>query len=321
MKYLLTKELLGCEEKYSDIYLFLKLAARKNFQIVIIEDDEKLKNFQKHFSSTVLNIVLEKIKKDVKLFTTRKSNLFKINLVKDNTSITIEEAINIISQPFLICMENNRNDKNFLNFFSDNEQQYLLKDLEASCELVYWSGGGTGELKKKIENEDFCSTTSYVFFDSDRLPFDSTSIQKASKEIENICISKNIKYSLLQRRFIESYVPMKSLSGYVYQNKKNKKKYNKLFQEFSKLHCNDTRHFYNMKVGLKGDIGRVGGKQKLIKTYFYNIPSAKIQIFENGFGDKLSAVYEEKMPISEKMKDIEGWTEINGIVKNILMVI
>ncbi|MDO7434833.1 hypothetical protein Q5X65_17010 [Acinetobacter baumannii] len=321
MKFLLTKELLSCAEKHGDIYTFITLAAKKQFQIIVIEDEEKFEYFQRNFNQTVLKAILEKIKKDLKLFVTRKSKFFKISITKDDHSITIDEAIKLISQPFLVCMENNRNDKNFLNFFSNKEQKSLLHELETNLELSYWSGGGTGELKKKLESDEFCNFNSYVFFDSDRLPFDAKTIQHASQEIQKICLDKNIKYSLLQRRFIESYIPMKSLSGYVYQNRKNKKRYGKLFQEFSSLNCNDTRHFYNMKIGINGDVGRVGDKQKLIKTYFYNIPSSKIKFFDNGFGDKLSSVYEKEVSISEKMKDIEGWNEINGIVKNILMVI
>ena len=321
MRYLLTKELFSCEENFSKIFSFLTLVAQKNFQIVYIEEGEEFEKFKEHFSKFVLSAILQKIQKDLKLFTSRQSNIFKISLKRVDGFITIDEAISLISKPFLVCMENNRNDKNFLNFFCDEDQKKLLKELEINNELAYWSGGGTGELKAKVASDNFCKLTSYVFFDSDQLPFDPATIERTPKDIKEICIHKNIRYSILKRRFIESYVPAKSLHNYVLRNKYNTRDYNPLFQEFSRLECNETKYFFNMKYGLNGDVSRAGGRDRLINSYFYKIPRDKIGYFNKGFGDRLSSVYEEQISLSEKMKDIDGWNEINGIVKNILRVI
>lgn len=321
MRYLLTSELFEDEVNYHKIFTFISLVAQKNFQIVFIEDEEKLEKLKEHFSEVVLKAILQKIQKDLKFFSSRKSNIFRVGPKNIDGFITIDNAISLVSKPFIVCMENNRNDKNFLNFFCDEDQRSLLQELENSVELEYWSGGGTGELKAKVESDAFCTLTNYVFFDSDQLPFDTSTIQRTPKDIREICISKNIRYSILQRRFIESYVPMKSLHNYVLRDRKSKLKYNPLFQEFSKLNCRETKNFFNMKYGLKGDESRVGGREELLTKYFHKIPSNKIEFFDQGFGDKLSSVYENDLPLSEKMKDIEGWNEINGIVKNILMVI
>lgn len=300
----------------------MSLVAQKNFQIVFIEDEDKFENFKKHFSKIVLNTLLQKIQKDLKLFMSRKSNIFRIGLKKNDGFITIDEAINLVNKPFLVCMENNRNDKNFLNFFCDEGERNLLQELESTSELEYWSGGGTGELKAKVKGDDFCKITSYVFFDSDQLPFDPTTIERTSKDIKEICINKNIRYSILKRRFIESYVPKKSLHNYVLKNrKKSVLIYNALFQEFINLSCEETKHFFNMKYGLNADVKRVGGREELINRYFHKIPENKISFFDQGFGDKLSSIFEDQISLSEKMKDRDGWNEINGIVKNILMVI
>jgi hypothetical protein len=318
---MLTSELFDSVENYSDIYTFMCLAAKKDFQIVYVEESEKFEKFKKHFNPSVMNTVLQKIEKDLKLFVSRKSAVFKIGMEKSKDFITINEAIDLVTKPFEVCMENNRNDKNFLYFFCDDEQKKLLKNLEQNNELYFWSGGGTGELKKRVEKDDFRIQNSYVFFDSDQLPFDSTSIGNTPNQIKTICEKKNTKFSILQRRFIESYVPHKSLSTYVFKNKKNKKAYQSLLDAYIKLDCKETQYYFNMKKGLNGDEKRACGRAILIEKYFYKIPRNSIKFFNTGFGENLSSVYEDDLNIADKIKDSDGWNEINGIVKNILMVI
>ncbi|MDC4523505.1 hypothetical protein NQ779_15375 [Acinetobacter baumannii] len=82
MRYILTSELFTDEENYQKIFFFMSLVAQKNFQIVFIEDEDKFENFKKHFSKIVLNTLLQKIQKDLKLFMSRKSNIFRIGLKK-----------------------------------------------------------------------------------------------------------------------------------------------------------------------------------------------------------------------------------------------
>ena len=78
MRYLLTSELFEDEVNYHKIFTFISLVAQKNFQIVFIEDEEKLEKLKEHFSEVVLKAILQKIQKDLKFFSSRKSNIFRV---------------------------------------------------------------------------------------------------------------------------------------------------------------------------------------------------------------------------------------------------
>jgi len=297
------------------------LAAQKNLQILYIEEQAKIEAFKSHFSAVVLDSIFQKINKDLNKFSARNSKIFKVCSENKIGFISLDEAISKINKPFTVCMENSRNDKNFLHFFCDEEEKELFQELEHSREIEYWSGGGTGEIKKKVNDDSFCTITSYVFLDSDLLPFDSNLANRTQREIKAICEQKNIQYSILKRRFIESYVPIASLKNYISRNNDSITNYSDLFEEFKNLCCNETRYFFNMKSGLGGDEKRVGGRNILLSKHFYKIPQDKIFIFDKGFGKYLASVYENDLTLTEKQEDAEGWSEINGIVKDILTVI
>lgn len=335
MRFKLDDSLFDNVDNFQNIQEFISCASRKNNQIVVVMNPKcsgylnykcKIGSFLSEKSDLFLN-------KTISMFHLFKSPIYTVVDAKlaDGNKISIIQAINYINKPFYIYLENDRNDKNFIKFFCDDSDLRILNELEGSSELDYMSGGGVGELKNKVMNNDFNPDKSFVLCDSDSLPLmKQETVNTTAIAIRDYSVGKNIKFHMLNRRFIESYLPVESLKHYVYRDYNNdnpilscEPKHKKLLDAFLKIECKETKYHFNLKRGIIGDSKRYNGnKEEAINMHYKNINKDLLDDLMHGFGDNLSKSYENPViKISDKMKDKEAWDEVNGIVKSILRVV
>lgn len=329
MRFILEDSLFDNEENFQNIFEFINAASRKKNQIIIIKNPfcEGYLNFKSKIGCDFFGKAELYLSKTINAFNQFRSPIYKVvddTQVKPN-NISILMALDYINKPFYIYLENDRNDQNFLKFFCDESDLNYLNGLEKSNELQFFNGGGIGELKIKVMDEKFNKDKSFVIFDSDSLPLmKEKTMNPNAVAIKDYAEERKINFHMLSRRFIESYLPHKSLYNYVYSlDKKKIKEQSKLLDAFINMSCIETKHYFNMKKGILGDARRYENNvERTIGFHYKKIEESNLKYLMNGFGDNVSKSFEDRdIIITEKMKDKEAWDEVNGIIKSILRVI
>lgn len=317
--------------KHDLVVFLLRLCDKRNHFVKILDiaNNSYLEFLDslKLFSDISYLSVCSKIDNDDKDFLIYTSEIFEVKDRPNENEISIKQAFSLIEEPFKVFLENGRNDKNFLLFFSSLSQKNHLQELIKTKEVIFEHGGGIGELRVMVQNTSLKNNRSYFLFDSDALPLHEHIINKDAKFIGEKCAEKNIKFTMLKRRFIESYIPNICLSTYVESKKGTEKsKLRRLFVSYSMISCDSTKNFYNLKNGLLGDFNQFKkkmGYEDFKKEYYRNIPDKETYIYTKGFGSDISKVYEEQIyvPEDKKRKDTSAWNEVNGVVNEILRIV
>lgn len=253
--------------------------------------------------------------------------IYSVASVEKKNTISIDIALNLVSLPFKIYVENARNDKNFINFFCKSENKDKFFNYCQRKEIEFVNGGGIDELEKIIIEGDVDTSYSFFVFDRDSLPFQEDSRQ--SKSLKQICMERNIKYHQLNRRCIENYLPKQSLIKLIeIRSGKKKTEFRKKVHTFLSLNCENVIHNFNMKTGVNGDISRIS-QLKLTLDDVYKLSSISIkqrEILADGFSKGISIAYKEsesnfRLKESEIIKDRKAYDEVNQIIDNILRIL
>lgn len=314
-----------------ELTLFLfKVCDKRNHFIKIVDiDSQSYRNYMddlKKFGEISYLTVCNKVDNDDRDFFVYPSALYEVKDIPGKNEINLKQALSLIETPFKVFLENGRNDKNFLLFYSLNDQIKHLQDLINTNEIIFEHGGGIGELRVMVQDKKLNNDRCYFMFDSDALPLHEDIINKDAKFIVEKCIERGIKFTMLKRRFIENYIPNACFYNYVESKKGTEKsKLKKLFTNFTSISCESTKRFYNIKKGLEGDYNQFKKKmtyEQFNNKYYKNIPIGERYIYKSGFGSDVSKVYEEQIHISEELKrrDFDAWKEVNGIVSEILRI-
>ncbi len=329
MRFVLDDSLFKDPENFANIYEFINSASRKINQVIMINNPSgpDYLNFRKIIGERLFVKSDFYLSKTLSAFNNFKSPIYRVvgDEYVGSKNISILTALDYINRPFYIYLENDRNDQNFLKFFCDERDLKYLNNLENSNELQFYNGGGIGELKVKVMDEAFNKDKSFVVFDSDSLPLMKEKTMNANAvAIKNYAEKNKINFHMLNRRFIESYLPHKSLHKYVYSKGRSfKRKHSKLLNAFVKIDCSETKNYFNLKKGILGDAKRYEDNIELAVSFHYKkLDPSMLKDLMDGFGEGLSKSYEDRdLIITEKMKDREAWEEVNGVIKSILRVI
>ncbi|MFC7693838.1 hypothetical protein ACFQY5_34220 [Paeniroseomonas aquatica] len=92
-------------------------------------------------------------------------------------------------------------------------------------------------------------------FDSDALRPNVPSDQ--SERLKSKCLETGLPFHQLQRRSIESYLPLPALSGWAYNERKYRAVRHPIFQAYSAM-SKVQKHHYNLKNGFEADAKRQG---------------------------------------------------------------
>lgn len=235
--------------------------------------------------------------------------------------LRVEEAERLIREPFRVYVENDDADRDFLLTFANAEQFRKISELEYENFLSFEHCGGITELPKKVAKYVQKHPTNHLncsaIFDSDAPAPGMVSHHASSAKMncDNIGISSHI----LQRRAIENYLMRGWLETWVNRSTRSSRSQKlEVFKCFCKLTLEQRSH-YHMKNGLKADQAQINNGTV---TLYAGLSASDIVTLNDGFGTSLAAdLYaEEWVKNTQSVDDVDAWKEVNGIVKEILVL-
>lgn len=234
--------------------------------------------------------------------------------------LSVEQASRLAREPYRVFLENDDADRHFLLTFSDSHQKAKIEELESNNLIRFEHCGGIGELKKKVVKfagkKTLYPAICTAVFDSDAPQPNDTSNQ--ANAVLKVCGLIGVDVFMLKRRAIENYLLLSWLNTWVNRTRDKRKRYLSLFKNFCTLNKEQRAHFH-MKNGLTADTAKVS--DGTIHLYD-NIEDDRLRLFATGFGSNVgSDLYSSQwVQDSHQSEDPEAWEEVNGIVKEFLVL-
>ena len=234
-------------------------------------------------------------------------------------AMNVEQARLLAGQPFRVFLENDEADRNFLITYSNKEQKKKIEELESRSLIRFEHCGGIGEMPKKVtrfvKRTPINSLISSAVFDCDASQPNQPSGQ--SQNVVDVCRGGGVPAHRLKRRAIENYILRSWLNSWVNQSKQTKAAHLKRFNAVCGF--NDAqRHYFHMKGGLKKDKKEISNGSN---TLYAALSPKLLGELDNGFGAAVSEIFSWPwVQESEAMEDFDGWSEVNGIVRSLLVL-
>jgi hypothetical protein len=210
--------------------------------------------------------------------------------------VSIDEALDVLREPLGVFVENADNDWQFVvGLMRPAEREQVKKHLSKGWLVALHGGGAT--LPERIRDRassPYRALRTFAVFDSDRrhpveLEDDwSPTGQEACQgfvveQVANQCLSS--RYWRLERRFIESYMPIEEISATISGNIPREAPI--AFSRMSK----DEQWYFNMKKGFSGDSPIENAHRN--RGMYADVSEGDRIILHHGFGRKLADRYSE----------------------------
>lgn len=234
--------------------------------------------------------------------------------------LSLNDARNLLRLPFRAILEDWRSDKAFLVAVASPEMAKALAELEKSGGLVFENGGGitnqTQRLAALAARGPEELSRLWAIFDSDALSPGRPSDQ--SEAARRVCSDNGIPHHRLGRRSIESYVPRESLRGWVFSSPKGISGRRRVFDAFVTL-SDDQRHHFNLKHGFQGDSRRLDLAN--VGTLYDGLPAQISSALDNGFGTRISDIFEHGGIDESSLRREGSWTELEAMVRSLVELV
>lgn len=234
-------------------------------------------------------------------------------------------ALQFLSRPFRIVLENSRADRNFLLSMSTKEQQDFLLRGEREGSIEFENGNGLESMDERAlglgtePHAPLPAWLSFFLFDSDALQPGHPSRQ--SQQLKQTCDQAGVPHYQLRRRFIESYLPLRALSGWVNlaPNREGRAQRRQRYEAFQRLKRPEQRHHYNLKRGFEGDQKRIA-QGETAGSLFDGVPEEVKRALAYGLDRDLSELYAlPGQTVSEvDLKYEGGWAEVNPVISTLI---
>lgn len=207
---------------------------------------------------------------------------------------TLSELIDLVDQPSVLWVENDRNDRRFLLAMLTHEQRRMLRHWEDRRIVQINSRGGLGELRKALEDlidrNSLDCRRNRALFDSDaEVPGHRS---KDALAMVKFCVDSKIGHHCLTRRAIENYIPRKALWEWVLSVRgKSRRVRRKRIVALLSLSQPQRDHF-RMKTGWDG------APSPQVLAHYANVPAATRLDLSSGIDNDIAstyATYEETM--------------------------
>ena len=148
------------------------------------------------------------------------------NWASATPQLTVADALSFLGVHYRIFVENARYDRSFFFTMLDPQHRPLVQWLENADRLIFANGGGIGELRKLVERELAGNPgrifKAWVLFDSDAVAPGAVSAE--AQALIDVCTKLGVRYTCLQRRAIENYLPKGTLYDWVFGLKRGLQK-------------------------------------------------------------------------------------------------
>ena len=239
--------------------------------------------------------------------------------------LPLGEALRMLSRPFRVVLEHRGADRAFVLCMCNPQQRDFLLGRERDGYIEFESGNGLESMQERAEElgtERHGALLSWFLFDSDALrprrdgerEGDNASVP--SKELKRICEEAGLPHHQTRRRFIESYLPLRTLAGWVHlvAGREGKELRRRRQESFCRL-TPAQRHHFNMKEGFKKDEGRLRNGEKTDSLYD-SVSEDDRRVLGHGLDKRVAELYEppgDKV-LEADLKDDGGWAEMNPVV-------
>lgn len=234
------------------------------------------------------------------------------------------DCLRLMWTPLWLVLENGRTDLQFLRRILEKRDSQALDERLHSGRIEVPLGGGTGELRRFLEDLATLPTNgtynskhttgwirrlrSWVMFDKDANPIDQTLASDESEALRNLCNEMTVPQLFpghqLGRRTIENYLPYEALSAWAENGDSNKRKERrqKVAAFKSSIFGDLRRCCFSMKEGLlkdspkdvregcKRDSTRILADIEVAPT-FKGLDHQVRQHLKNGFGKDIAEQY------------------------------
>jgi hypothetical protein len=215
--------------------------------------------------------------------------------------LCLRDAVQLLSMPFKIVLENERSDKAFILRMLTPEQSQWIEKLENSRVLEFDGKGGIGEVISFLRSPEVSRAQArylyWVLTDSDALSPGSPSGN--AKLVEDLRHNLQIEGYQLKRRAIENYLPFDTLRTWMLERQRDRRD---IFESFRKL-SNDQRSHYNMKRGLEADEPRNDPDHI---TLFAHLSGRDRTMLGVGFGTNIGENFRDPNRVREQYIAREG---------------
>lgn len=289
--------------KLHDLVAFAK---QKNRHFLLFESEACLELIVRTYAEVIQPIYRQLLQQSVRGALTFPSGRAAIKV--DNVArsewdlpvpvLTLDDSLRVLTEKLAILLENSTNDWNFLLGIMSPMDRRLIKDYVASgwAEALHGGGDTLGNLLDDRIKIPWTRFRTFVLFDSDRLHPDEFNANwtterpgKRPASCHAYAWEKKTKqhmpnrYWMLQRRYIESYMPREEL-----KNGKEKKASDQAVAEFFGM-SQAARWYYNMKEGFARDERRDDSERS--RNLYTEITPEQRAILNNGFGNTLAKHY------------------------------
>jgi hypothetical protein len=216
--------------------------------------------------------------------------------------LPLDDALKVLDEKIIILVENSTSDWNFLRGVMPQRSRKLFQEYVDNDWAAPLHGGGDtlGELLTDRLKTPWKALQTFVLFDSDRLhpdeldpnwtpirPGRNPAACKAYEWVKLLQSNNIFRYWMLNRRFIESYMPKEELILGA-ENKTHQDAVSSFFSMGP-----DLRWYYNMKEGFTKDRGRNDSERS--RDLYSNISAEIHTSLGAGFGKTLARHYRSSL--------------------------
>lgn len=247
-----------------------------------------------------------------------------LDLSRSPPRLPLPVALQLLSRPFRVVLEHRGADRAFLLCMCTEQQRDFLMRHEQQGYLEFESGNGLESMEERAlelgtDPRQHSPLLTWLLFDSDALQKGKPSAQ--SEALHEVCKKAGLPHYQLSRRFIESYLPLRSLAGWVQlaPNREGREQRRERYEAFCRLKRPEQRHYYNLKKGFNGDRERIANGESS-GDLFDDVSEAERLLLAHGLDRRLAELYD---PPGQKIDEIDlrhdgGWAEMNPVISNLI---
>lgn len=251
--------------------------------------------------------------------------------------LPVEVALKLARRPLTLLLENSRNERAFLRVVTRLRKDFDLEALQQKGVVDCRTHGGIDENRKWLETygqDPELALRCWVMCDSDaRRPWKraadgttSPDLGRGAKAMDECCKQRGLRLHILERRFIESYLPPPAIQSWSslkparlhehvpFPPSEREAKYEAL----TRLRP-EQRHHYNMKKGFAQD-KKDSEHEKKVGDLYTAVEQAVLDVLHDGIDENIADLFhEEDFRIHKPWITQDGQTaEVDKIVDSIV---